>query len=43
LHSAKWSKRKDKKRNGNHSPPKNNLTQDSEENEEKGYLVPDSN
>jgi hypothetical protein len=31
------------KRNGNHSPPKNNLIQDSEGNEENGYPVPDSN
>jgi hypothetical protein len=31
------------KRDGNHSPPKNNLIQDSEENEENGYPVPDSN
>jgi hypothetical protein len=32
-----------RKRDGNHSPPKNNLIQDSEGNEENGYLVPDSN
>jgi hypothetical protein len=31
------------KRYGNHSPPKNNLIQDSEGNEENGYTVPDSN
>jgi hypothetical protein len=30
------------KRNGNHSPPKNNLIQDLEENEENRYPVPDS-
>jgi hypothetical protein len=30
------------KRDRNHSPPKNNLIQDSEENEENGYPVPDS-
>jgi hypothetical protein len=28
---------------GNHSPPQNNLIQDSEGNEENGYSVPDSN
>jgi hypothetical protein len=28
------------KRDGNHSPPKNKLTQDSEGNEENGYPVP---
>jgi hypothetical protein len=32
-----------RKRDGNHSPPKNNLIQDSEGNEENGYSVPDSN
>jgi hypothetical protein len=32
-----------RKRDGNHSPQKNNLIQDSEGNEEKGYLVPDPN
>jgi hypothetical protein len=32
-----------KKKDGNHSPPKNNLIQDSEGNEENGYPVPDSN
>jgi DNA anti-recombination protein RmuC len=32
-----------RKRDGNHSPPKNNLIQDSEGNEENGYPVPDSN
>jgi hypothetical protein len=26
-----------RKREGNHSPPKNNLIQDSERNEENGY------
>jgi hypothetical protein len=31
------------KRDGNHSPPKNKLIQDSEGNEENGYLVLDSN
>jgi hypothetical protein len=31
------------KRDGNHSPPKNNLIQDSEGNEENRYPVPDSN
>jgi hypothetical protein len=32
-----------RKRDGNHSPPKNKLVQDSEENEENGYPVPDPN
>jgi hypothetical protein len=32
-----------RKRDGNHSSPKYNLIQDSEENEENGYPVPDSN
>jgi molecular chaperone DnaK (HSP70) len=32
-----------RKRDGNHSPPKNNLIQDSEGNEENRYPVPDSN
>jgi hypothetical protein len=32
-----------RKRDGNHSPHQNNLTQDSEGNEENRYLVPDSN
>jgi hypothetical protein len=32
-----------RKRNGNHSPPKNKLVQDSEGNEENGYPVPDPN
>jgi hypothetical protein len=32
-----------KKRDGNHSPPKNNLMQDSEGKEENGYPVPDCN
>jgi molecular chaperone DnaK (HSP70) len=31
------------KRDGNHSPHKNNLIHDSEGNEENGYPVPDSN
>jgi hypothetical protein len=32
-----------RRRDGNHFPQKNNLIQDSEENEENGYPVPDSN
>jgi hypothetical protein len=32
-----------RKRDGNHSPPKNNLIQDSEGNEENGYPVLDAN
>jgi hypothetical protein len=28
-----------RKRNGNHSPPKNNLVQDTEKNEENGYPI----
>jgi hypothetical protein len=32
-----------RKRDGDHSPPKNNLIQDSEGNEENRYSVPDSN
>jgi hypothetical protein len=32
-----------KKRNGSHSPPKNNLIQDSEGNEENRCPVPDFN
>jgi hypothetical protein len=32
-----------RKRDGNHSPHKNTLIQDSERNEEHGYSVPDSN
>jgi hypothetical protein len=32
-----------RKRDGNHSPPQNNLIQESEGNEENGYPVPDSN
>jgi hypothetical protein len=32
-----------RKGDGNHSPPKTNLIQDSEGNEENGYLVPDLN
>jgi hypothetical protein len=31
------------KKDGNHSPPQNNLMQDSEGNEANRYLVPDSN
>jgi hypothetical protein len=31
------------KRDGNHSPPKNKLVQDSEGNEENGHPDPDSN
>jgi hypothetical protein len=31
------------KRNGNHSPPKNKLVQDSEGNEENGCPIPDPN
>jgi hypothetical protein len=31
-----------RKSNGNHSPPKNNVMQDSEGNEENRYPVPDS-
>jgi hypothetical protein len=31
------------KRDGNNSPPQNNLIQDSEGNEENGYLVLNSN
>jgi hypothetical protein len=31
------------KRDGNHSPPKNKLIQDSEGNEENRYSLPDSN
>jgi hypothetical protein len=31
------------KKDGNHSPSKNKLVQDSEENEENRYLDPDSN
>jgi hypothetical protein len=31
------------KRDGTHSPPKNKLVQDSEENEDNGYSVPDPN
>jgi hypothetical protein len=31
------------KGDGNHSPPQNNVIQDSEGNEENGYPVPDSN
>jgi hypothetical protein len=42
LHSTKWSDGK-KKKDRNHSPPKNNLIHDSEGNEEKRYLVLDSN
>jgi hypothetical protein len=32
-----------RRRDGNHSPQKNNLTQDSVENEENGYPVPGLN
>jgi hypothetical protein len=32
-----------RKRDGSHSPPKNNLKQDSERNEENEYPFPDSN
>jgi hypothetical protein len=32
-----------RKRDGDHSPLKNNLIQDSEGNEENGYPFPDSN
>jgi hypothetical protein len=32
-----------RKRDGNHSPHKNNLIQDSEGNEENRYPIPDSN
>jgi hypothetical protein len=32
-----------RKRDGNHSTPKNNLIQDSQGNEENGYPVLDSN
>jgi hypothetical protein len=31
------------KRDGNHSPPKNELVQDLEQNKENGYPDPDSN
>jgi hypothetical protein len=31
------------KRDGNHSPQKNKVVQDLEQNEENGYLDPDSN
>jgi hypothetical protein len=31
-----------RKRDGNHSPPQNNLMQDSEGNEENGHPIPDS-
>jgi hypothetical protein len=43
LHSTKWSNGKTKKGWKPFSPQKNNLIQDSEGNEENGYLVPDSN
>jgi hypothetical protein len=36
LPSTKWSDGK-RKKDGNHSPPQNNLIQDSEGNEENGY------
>jgi hypothetical protein len=32
-----------RRRDGNHSPQKNNFIQDSEGNEENGYPVPDPN
>jgi hypothetical protein len=32
-----------RRRDGNHSPQKYNLIQDSERNEENGYTVPDPN
>jgi hypothetical protein len=32
-----------RRRDGNHSPQKNNLIQDSEGNEENGYPLPDPN
>jgi hypothetical protein len=32
-----------RQRDGNHSPPRDNLIQDSKGNEENGYPVPDSN
>jgi hypothetical protein len=32
-----------RKREGNHSPPKNKVIQDLEQNEENGYPDPDSN
>jgi hypothetical protein len=32
-----------RKREGNHSPPKNKVVQDLERNEENGYPDPDSN
>jgi hypothetical protein len=41
LHSTKWSDG-NKKRDGSHSPHKNNLKQNSEGNEESRYPVPDS-
>jgi hypothetical protein len=41
LHSTKRSDGKTK-RDGNHSPLKNNLIQDTQGNEENGYPVPDS-
>jgi hypothetical protein len=40
--STKWTNGKTKK-DGNHSPPKNKLTQDSERNEENRYPVLESN
>jgi hypothetical protein len=43
LHSTKWSNGKNKKRQKSFSPPKNNLIQDLEENEENGYPVLNSN
>jgi hypothetical protein len=43
LHSTKWINGKTKKEWKTFPPQKNNLIQDSEGNEENGYLVPDSN
>jgi hypothetical protein len=41
-HSTKWVRRK-RRRDGKHSPQKNNSIQVSVENEENGYPVPDLN
>jgi triacylglycerol esterase/lipase EstA (alpha/beta hydrolase family) len=43
LHSSKWSDCKKKNGWKTFSPPKNNVIQDSEGNEENRYPVPDSN
>jgi hypothetical protein len=43
LHSTKWSDGKKKKGWKPLSPPKNNFIQDSDENEENGYPVTNSN